>query len=146
MKCPRDGAALAAELLQGSALAHRCPSCDGLWLQRGAAELAQAAPLQTFAAYDDIDVIAGAYEMARQKALPRPACPSCSGLLDAAEFAYCSQILIDRCAKCRGIWLDRGELNALTQFLQRETRPRENAWPIILDTILTAALGVTLSG
>lgn len=37
-------------------------------------------------------------------------CPSCSGPLVEIER---SGILIDACRQCRGIWLDRGELDKL---------------------------------
>jgi len=37
-------------------------------------------------------------------------CPSCSGSLVEIER---SGILIDACRDCRGIWLDRGELDKL---------------------------------
>ena len=37
-------------------------------------------------------------------------CPSCSGPLTEIER---SGVLIDACRDCRGIWLDRGELDKL---------------------------------
>ena len=37
-------------------------------------------------------------------------CPSCSGSLTEIER---SGVLIDACRDCRGIWLDRGELDKL---------------------------------
>jgi hypothetical protein len=96
------------------------------------------------AKFANIDVIAAAYEMARQKALPVPSCPRCGKSLDATEYAYCSQILIDRCAKCHGAWLDPGELEALEQFLQREAQPREEFWPIFLESIVMFGAGPIL--
>ena len=37
-------------------------------------------------------------------------CPSCSGSLVEIER---SGVLIDACRECRGVWLDRGELDKL---------------------------------
>ena len=39
-------------------------------------------------------------------------CPKCG--LGLEEINY-SNIMIDRCAECKGIWLDSGELELLTQ-------------------------------
>lgn len=40
------------------------------------------------------------------------ACPKCDGTLLEINQAG---VLIDRCNKCEGIWLDKGELEHLTQ-------------------------------
>jgi len=40
----------------------------------------------------------------------RVVCPSCGGELQTVER---QGIAIERCASCRGIWLDRGELEKL---------------------------------
>lgn len=37
-------------------------------------------------------------------------CPSCSVIMDEVSK---TGILIDVCPKCKGVWLDRGELNQL---------------------------------
>jgi Zn-finger nucleic acid-binding protein len=43
-------------------------------------------------------------------------CPSCGSRLVELER---SEVLIDACPECRGVWLDRGELDRL---LERERR------------------------
>ena len=142
MKCPRDGAPLAEEHSEAQVSAHRCPSCKGLWLEGGGGDNVQAARVSKYSAqFANIDVIAAAYEMARQKTLPPPSCPRCGKSLDATEYGYCSQILIDRCAKCHGVWLDPGELEALEQFFQREAQPREEFWPIFLESMFFFGVG-----
>ncbi len=39
-------------------------------------------------------------------------CPKCDGTLTEESF---EEVLIDRCSKCNGVWLDAGELERLTQ-------------------------------
>lgn len=46
-------------------------------------------------------------------------CPRCDGTL--AEVAL-EDVLIDRCTKCNGVWLDAGELERLTD------RPEPEGW------------------
>ncbi len=133
MKCPRDGALLAYDAVKDIVAVERCPACEGIWLDPGELNTIQERCDIPAADLEDVDVIADAYEMARQKMLPGVACPRCALALEAAEYAYCSRILIDRCAKCGGIWLDAEELDALLKFFKRETRPRELFWATLLE-------------
>ncbi len=45
-------------------------------------------------------------------------CPVCSGEMKEVSR---DGILIDTCTRCRGVWLDRGELEKLSSFVERET-------------------------
>jgi Zn-finger nucleic acid-binding protein len=47
-------------------------------------------------------------------------CPSCGSRLVEVERA---DVLVDACPECRGVWLERGELD---KILVRERRLREN--------------------
>ncbi len=133
MNCPRDGAPLITEPYGDNTTVDRCRACAGVWLDLGELETVQRDSHISSAELDDVDVIADAYEMARQKALRGIKCPRCSLPLEAVEYAYCSRVLIDRCVKCEGIWLDAGELEALEKFFKRETRPRERFWETLRE-------------
>ena len=60
-----------------------------------------------------------AYELARQKAQQAIRCPLCNIEMESREYAHCSQIQIDVCPDCHGIWLDKGELEELEIFFER---------------------------
>jgi hypothetical protein len=49
-------------------------------------------------------------------------CPKCVGLLETYSF---HEILVERCSKCGGIWLDKGELEAV---VRKVTRGPLGAW------------------
>jgi hypothetical protein len=49
-------------------------------------------------------------------------CPKCSGILDSYSF---EGIILDRCQKCEGIWMDKGELEAV---IRKITRGPLGAW------------------
>lgn len=49
-------------------------------------------------------------------------CPRCDGTL--TEVAL-DDVLIDRCTKCEGVWLDAGELERLTD---REQQGEQGGW------------------
>ena len=134
MLCPRDRGVLVNEKYEGDVLVDRCPSCDGAWLQRGELEAIQESLERDYSAeLRGIDVVALAYERARQANRPDIACPNCGMSLQAEEYGYCSQILVDRCGKCGGIWLDSGELEALERFFERETGVRKGFFASLLQ-------------
>jgi Zn-finger nucleic acid-binding protein len=112
---------LATEKYEGDVPVDRCPLCHGLWLDKGELEAVQKTLEHDYSKeLTHINTVAPAYEMARQRVRPVVNCPKCRSPLHAEEYAYCSQILIDRCGKCGGIWLDTGEVQALEQFFERE--------------------------
>jgi hypothetical protein len=45
-----------------------------------------------------------------------PPCPKCSGRLEGYTF---QDIALDRCHECGGVWLDRGELEAIVNRIRR---------------------------
>ncbi len=49
-------------------------------------------------------------------------CPKCAGLLETYSF---HEIILDRCLKCGGIWMDKGELEAV---IRKVTRGPLGAW------------------
>ena len=53
-------------------------------------------------------------------------CPRCAGVtLDKKLFSLGSGVILDRCLECRGVWLDRGELEKIRDSLHpRPFKPR----------------------
>ena len=49
-------------------------------------------------------------------------CPKCAGLLETYSF---HEIILDRCLMCGGIWMDKGELEAV---IRKVTRGPLGAW------------------
>jgi Zn-finger nucleic acid-binding protein len=59
-------------------------------------------------------------------------CPRCAGTtLDKKLYSLGSGVIMDRCPKCRGVWLDNGEL----EKIQAALHPRSFAQHIHLDVI-----------
>ena len=121
MKCPTDNSVLESSVYEEDIEVDICPSCRGLWLDKG--ELEQIEETQERDYSEELKLIPNlvgpAYEMARQKKLPEICCPKCGAGMSRREYAYCSQVMIDVCVKCEGIWLDRGEIEALEMFFER---------------------------
>lgn len=121
MKCPKDKSVLGSRIYEGDVEVDACPSCQGMWLDKG--ELEQIEEIQEHDYSEELkrmpDLIGPAYEMARQQTLPALCCPKCGAEMSKHEYAYCSQIIIDVCPKCQGVWLDKGEIERLEVFFER---------------------------
>lgn len=65
------------------------------------------------------DLVNQSYFQALEKDRPLLNCPKCSIQMDRREHGYCSQIMVDVCHDCQGVWLDKGEIQALEVFFER---------------------------
>jgi len=122
MQCPRDEATLEKQTVQGGIEIDACTLCGGTWLDKGELEA-----LQRVHEHDhdnDLlpaqDRVALAYEMAKQKLDPHLDCPVCGTTMARHEYAWTSQVVIDECPKGCGMWLDKGEMEELELFFERE--------------------------
>ena len=105
-----------------------CPNCKGMFLEAGELEEIQESQENDYS--EELkkmpDLIAGAYHMAKEKKRKAVTCPSCSGETERKEYGYCSQIMIDKCLSCHGVWLDQGEIEALEIFFERSQMDTED--------------------
>lgn len=53
-------------------------------------------------------------------------CPNCNVALTMADR---NGIEIDYCPECRGIWLDRGELDKIIERSMQQSTPQRNSYP-----------------
>lgn len=119
MDCPYDHISLNPKRLESDVDVEICPVCGGIWLTEG-----EIAALQSAHAHDpqegEPDPIRAAYELAREEQRRPGPCPVCGDELISREYAYTSQILVDACPRGHGLWLNRGELEALESFFARQ--------------------------
>jgi len=120
MKCPRDGTQLAAVRIADIEL-DKCHRCDGIWCDSGEMERLRDAK------------ISGVEEMLEQKygdptfneggVTGYMRCPRCEDArLQEYSYTYTDgthPVRIDRCERCFGIWLDKGELDTIIGEKQR---------------------------
>jgi len=120
MKCPEDGAELQVVNYEGDIMVQQCKICDGTWLGKDELEAIQKAREIDYS--DELEVMNdlgyNAYLLEAQKTGREITCPSCGTEMDSREYARCSQVMIDSCPACHGIWLDSGELSALEVFYE----------------------------
>ena len=121
MDCPVDSKGLVGVKYEGSIAVDRCSECGGMWLDHKELESIQdirdndySKELSTIPNYFD-----KSYEMALAKAEGNLDCPNCHHDMEKREYGYCSQIMIDVCPTCRGVWLHKDELSELEIFFER---------------------------
>ena len=115
LPCPRCRATMQGMLLGGIRVSE-CADCGGLWLD--------PPTLQTLC--DDrerhADVIAtlSAHTATRSvisDVVRYVPCPECAKLMNRTNFSHISGVIIDVC-RHHGVWLDRGELEHIIQFVE----------------------------
>jgi Zn-finger nucleic acid-binding protein len=98
MRCPRDGSTL-EETKFMEVIMDSCPLCYGAWLDEG--ELATLAKVQA-------DILGGQKNLGKKDA--PLVCPKCEISMEETFYSPSQKVLIDKCPRCSGIWLDTDEL------------------------------------
>jgi len=143
MKCPHDGTELTANSYEAEIQVDTCLQCGGSWLDKGELEKVQETIENDYRAELNAmpNSMVEAYKAARGRGPgDELECPSCDGKLHQKEHGFCSQIYIDVCTACRGVWLDDGELKQLELFFERsklDTKElRQGFWASLRDLVL----------
>jgi Zn-finger nucleic acid-binding protein len=100
MQCPRcDNSQLQLLIQQGGVELDCCGECDGLWFDGG--ELQEM-----------LDGAIGALEIPEDAERSPLKCPRCGEKLFVFHYPR-SNVEVDMCGQCKGIWLDGGELTQI---------------------------------
>lgn len=145
MECPRCKIELTNDPYRGTeerhrprvrlhAVAHeagveidRCSGCGGVFLDHG-----ELAKIQNAASQGDTKqtvapttTIQRVYARGRERgagtdheAAVALVCPACGGEMAGRNWGFGSEVMVDTCIECRGVWLDFGELEALEDLFR----------------------------
>src|SRR5437016_5579625 len=107
MNCPKCANAVLTTVLSDEGFPlDFCPSCYGIWFDRG--EAARQFTLET-----DIPNLEAALKTARKTGLK---CPRCNGELEEMKYQEEMDLLVDRCSGCEGIWFDFQETEKVARW------------------------------
>lgn len=94
-----------------------CPQCHGIWLDEG-----EVAAIEASDTLENIDrAFVGTFQkktLAEGFASPARNCPRDTAPLEAQEWNWELNLVIDFCPVCHGIWLDAGELEGYVGFMK----------------------------
>jgi Zn-finger nucleic acid-binding protein len=93
-----------------------CAICLGLWLTSDSFEKI-CADREEYSAVLGTASLANANRTIAEAKVNYIPCPECSQLMNRANFARCSGVIIDLCKK-HGIWFDRNELSRIVEFIR----------------------------
>ncbi|HJX91676.1 MAG TPA: zf-TFIIB domain-containing protein [Pyrinomonadaceae bacterium] len=99
----------------GSSKVLECAHCLGLWLTTAAFEKICADKEQQSVVLGKASLAGG--DLTTSTKVNYIPCPECSQLMNRANFARCSGVIIDLC-KQHGIWFDRDELSHIVEFIR----------------------------
>ncbi|OYT70004.1 MAG: hypothetical protein CFK49_02380 [Armatimonadetes bacterium JP3_11] len=91
-----------------------CPACAGIWFDEG--ELVRLHQLD-----DEVLPRIDALYQPQVTSYDPPwerLCPNCRQLLRPYNYLYTSNIRLDTCEQCGGVWVDNGELEVMYRVLQ----------------------------
>ena len=114
LACPRCKEPLQA-LRLGTTSARECHACGGLWLDPDTLQRL-ADGRETHAAVVSVLASRVAAAPAAPETVKYIPCPLCAKLMNRVNFARASGVIVDVC-KTDGVWLDRGELQHVLQFI-----------------------------
>jgi len=111
MLCPRCQSDLRETIYEG-VIVDTCDKCEGEWLDKDEILLINKVREVMFSEQERAEV-KGAHGVVTTE-LKQPEkpliCPRCNVPLKVLNYAYSTGIIVDRCIKCDGLWLDKDEL------------------------------------
>jgi Zn-finger nucleic acid-binding protein len=106
--CPRDNS-LMGNITQGEAVLDICGKCGGQFFDTG--EMFKAFGMKADPSYWDRPETGGVVAPSELH------CPNCEKHLLAQNVEYeGTKVEIDRCGKCGGVWLDKGEVETIMKI------------------------------
>ncbi|HPN85363.1 MAG TPA: zf-TFIIB domain-containing protein [Victivallales bacterium] len=112
LPCPKCPGVKLVENKVGDTIVHQCECCSGIWLDKGELNLI-AHPV-----VGDLEYCSK--ENIEEDRISEYFCPACKDVkMKKVNFVTYSDISMDYCEKCEGLWLDRGELDAIIAEVEK---------------------------
>jgi len=115
MKCPDCQSELKVATLKGVNI-HECLKCKGKWFERNELVLAKN-KADDGLRWLDFDPFGKDAEKLSTSADGKQ-CPQCSKKMQSLTYSQ-SNVVIDKCQSCEGIWLSHGELAKIILYLEK---------------------------
>jgi len=113
MNCPKCNGELESRTLDDVQV-HECTQCHGVWFEQNALRRAKDEANADLRWMDfDIWKDHDQFQINEHSLL----CPSCQVKMAAIQYGS-TQVTVDACPKCHGIWLDKGEFEQILSILE----------------------------
>ena len=112
--CPDDGTVLERRAYHGLIL-DVCPVCGGVYFDEGEMAALQSGGPAVLAEVDHASLPA---DLTLADCDDPKRCPGCRAPMCAYDYRYSSDIRLDGCERCGGIWVQDGELRRIADHLR----------------------------
>ena len=139
MNCPVDQAAM-RQLTDKGIVMDCCELCDGIWLDAG--ELTRLTQTTS-----DLPELPPLPKSTPPKTEGRPSCPRCRQTMEELPYLEGTSLLVDRCPRCRCLWLERGELQVIYDHITQKRQaqsPLQSGQPTQGDPLARMVLTLVL--
>lgn len=123
--CPDCQSPLQAKGYEGVTI-DVCAACAGIFFDEGEVAQVMAKGLSAMEELDAEIAPAGSIELSTSieptKGVARK-CPNCSTGMDKFRYMYSSDVVLDECKKCGGIWVEDGELRRMREVVAAHRKP-----------------------
>jgi len=117
MKCPNCKVNLEKTILSNVQVDY-CPICLGIFFEKDELRIAKDEKDKNLSWLDiDLWKDKSKFEISKEKLL----CPACKLPLYTITYGT-SDIKVEVCSVCEGVWLDRGEFKKIIEYLQKEAQ------------------------
>ncbi len=116
MKCPRDATEL-DEVTRESVQYRRCGACGGSWLPNDKLRVLKDTAADGDYRWIDIDLWKDREEF-HSGTQQQLVCPNDAGVMVTVDYGE-SDVHVDICGTCQGIWLDADEFAKITAYLEQ---------------------------
>ena len=118
MKCPICNSIL-SPFSSGGQTIDVCDECHGIWFDP--IELGIVAEQMVEEGSIDDQEAHNAFELTSKSSdgdTREKMCPRCEVITNTFNYAYDSNVFLNKCMKCGGVWTDGGELHRVAQYLK----------------------------
>jgi Zn-finger nucleic acid-binding protein len=102
-----------------------CIQCGGIWFDDG--ELKKLQTLGDQLSLHSAESQAVAQTKSRAPDRQPKLCPVCHEALTPFEYMYSSNIILDECDNCYGIWVQDGELQKMAEYMEQDQSAIDSA-------------------
>jgi len=103
-----------------------CTHCSGIWFDSGELQIflrdlvkSDKINPQKTSLFQSRDILTTDQSVAESRM-----CPKCGLVMKTFNYAYDSNVFVDKCPRCEGIWTDGGEVKQLARLLKEDPRAR----------------------
>lgn len=123
MKCPVCSCRL-RQVKSRNVEIYICSNCTGVWFDSGELQIflhnlvkRQEISPEPTRLFTPRDVETTDYSVAEKRI-----CPKCGVVMRTFNYAYDSNVFVDKCPQCEGIWTDAGEAKRLARYLKTDPK------------------------